>query len=74
MNEQIKQAQELIDSGMAWKLEGSVGRFCMSMIEAGYCTLGEEGHYDYYGNYVPSKYEVKPGTKGSIEYCEKVRG
>jgi hypothetical protein len=31
--------------------------------------LGEEGHLDYYGNYVPSRYEVEPGTKGSPEYA-----
>ena len=60
--------QELVNSGAAWRLEGSVGRQAMSMIEAGLITLGEVGHRDYYGNYVPSKYEVEPGTKGSQEY------
>lgn len=62
--------QELIDSGLAWRLEGHVGRQCMAAIEAGAAMLGEEGHRDYWGNYVPSRYEVKPGTKGSREYCE----
>ena len=62
--------QELIDSGLAWQLEGSVGRTAMDLIEAGECILGEEGHKDYWGNYVPSRYEVVPGTKGSVEYAE----
>ena len=62
--------QDLINSGMAWRLEGSVGRQCMAAIEAGACILGEEGFRDYYGNYVPSRYEVEPGTKGSVEYAE----
>ena len=43
--------QKLINSGMAWKLEGSVGRQCMSSINTGCCMLGETGHNDYYGNY-----------------------
>lgn len=62
--------QELIDSGDAWRLEGSVGRAAMAAIEAGEAILGEVGHTDYWGNYVPSRYEVVPGTKGSVEYAE----
>ncbi len=68
--EYVEGYQELIDSGMAWRLEGSVGREAMSLIEAGECMLGEEGHCDFYGNYVPSRTEVKAGTKGSPEYCQ----
>lgn len=65
----VKDAQRLINSGDAWKLEGSVGRACMALIKAGYCMLGLKGHKDYYGNYVPSRFEVKAGTKGSRKYC-----
>lgn len=65
--------QELIDSGAAWSMEGSVGRAAMAAIEAGECVLGPEGHRDYWGNYVPSRTEVKPGTKGSVEYA-RARG
>lgn len=71
--EMIAGYQGLIDSGMAWKLEGHVGRTAMSLLESGACILGETGHRDYYGNYVPSRTEVSPGTKGSPEYAEKVR-
>lgn len=63
--------QELIDSGLAWRLEGAVGRAAYEAIEAGHCVLGEVGYLDYYGNYVPSRYEVKPGTIGSVEYAEE---
>lgn len=62
--------QSMIDSGMCWRMEGAMGREAMSMIEDGTCMLGEEGHRDYWGNYVPSRYEVEPGTKGSPEYME----
>lgn len=69
-DEQVQAYQYLIDTGQAWQLEGSVGRAAMALIESGVCTLGEVGHRDFYGNYVPSKYEVEPGTKGSQEYVD----
>lgn len=70
---EIREAQKLINSGLAWKLEGSVGRSCMELIEEGLCKLGKVGHYDFYGNYVPSRYQVKAGTKGSLSFCNKMQ-
>lgn len=67
--DEIDNLQHLIDSGAAWRMEGSVGRAAMAALEEGLCILGEEGHRDYWGNYVPSRHEVMPGTKGSIEYA-----
>lgn len=61
-------AQGLINSGLAWRLEGTIGRQCMAAIEAGACMLGKAGHRDYWGNYVPSRDEVKAGTKGSFDF------
>lgn len=71
---EVKFFQGLIDSGRAWKLQGHYGRRAMQMIEAGYCTLGKQGYYDYYGNYVPGKDEVKPGSIGSVEYQREKSG
>jgi hypothetical protein len=68
--EVIECYQHLIDTGQAWRLEGHVGRTAMDLIESGECTLGEQGHRDYYGNYVPSRHEVEPGSKGSVEYAQ----
>lgn len=69
----VNNLQELIDSGMAWRLEGYVGRAAMRAIEDGECVLGEVGHKDYWGNYVPSRYEVEAGTKGSVEYAQRMQ-
>ena len=35
--ESIKLFQSLIDSGMAWRLQGSYGRTAVALIEAGFC-------------------------------------
>jgi hypothetical protein len=59
--------QRLIDAGQ-WRLEGSIGRAMMDAIEAGRCTLGPKPAWDYWGNRIPSKHEVQPGTKGSEEF------
>lgn len=69
--EHVRWYQKHINSGDVWRFEGSVGREAMGLIEAGYCCLGEKGCYDFWGNYVPSRYEVEPGTKGSVEYMEE---
>jgi len=66
--------QSLINSGIAWRMEGSVGRAAMDAIRNGDCVLGEKGFYDSFGNYVPSRYEVQPGTLGSVEYAESAQG
>ena len=38
---QIEAWQYLIDTGLAWRLQGSFGRGAMAMIEAGHCHLPE---------------------------------
>ena len=67
--EAIAAYQDMINSGQVWLMEGSVGRTAMNLIEQGYCVLGEEAHRDYWGNRIPSRFEVQTGTKGSIEYA-----
>ena len=65
--------QHLIDTGGAWHLEGHIGHTAMGLIEAGLCTLGSVAHEDYWGNRVPSKHEVMPGSMGSQEYVDARR-
>jgi hypothetical protein len=65
----VTEIQEQINSGMAWKLEGSVGRFAMNMLENGVCMLPLKSNLDYYGNIVPARNQLKSGTKGSFQNC-----
>lgn len=61
------QMQLLIDNGMAWKMEGHIGREAMSLLECGACMLPKKAFRDYYGNRIPSRDELKAGTKGTFQ-------
>lgn len=60
--------QRAINSGIGWKMQGSYGRAMMEAIKAGYCMLGRDQSTDYYGNIIPSRDDVKQGTKGSYQF------
>lgn len=60
------QVQEWIDTGLAWKLEGSVGRGAMDALGTGACFLPDTPAMDYYGNRIPSRDELKDGSKGTL--------
>lgn len=66
--------QAVINSGDAWRMQGSFGRACMAAIEAGQCMLGVRGNRDYWGNWVPARDQVKAGTKGSRGYVVERMG
>lgn len=61
--------QNLIDTGRAWLLEGSVGRECFRALEAGEAILGPVPHRDYWGAVVPAWWQVEAGSLGSPEYA-----
>jgi hypothetical protein len=65
--DEVRALQALVNSG-TWGLQGHTGRAMMDAIEAGVVALGPESARDYYGNRIPSRTEVEPGTKGSVEY------
>jgi len=67
-----EEMQKIIDDGSVWSMQGSLGRQAMHFIEMGFCVLGEVGHKNYWGGYVPSRFEVKTGTLGSIEYQQAI--
>ena len=61
--------QAMINSGDAWKLEGSVSRFAMNLLEGGVCMLPKEPKRDAYGNTVPSRDMLKGDSKGTYKNC-----
>jgi hypothetical protein len=65
--------QRAINTGM-WGLQGSYGRTMMAAISSGRCLLGPNAARDYYGNVIPSRDDVKQGTKGSIGFVEDAMG
>jgi len=66
--------QSRINDGSIWRLEGSAGRSAMNAIQDGFCMLGRTAHRDYWGNVVPSRTDVKSGTKGSRRYVADLHG
>lgn len=66
--------QRAINSGEGWKFQGSYGRAMMAAIEEGRCLLGPQPAQDAYGNAIPSRSDVKPGTKGSREFVVAGQG
>jgi hypothetical protein len=65
--------QRAINSGM-WGLQGSYGRTMMDAIKSGRCMLGTKSARDYYGNNIPSRNDVQPGTKGSKDFVIDAMG
>jgi hypothetical protein len=45
--------QHLIDTGMAWRLQGSLGRCADALIERGVCTPRPEDTYTDDGDHCP---------------------
>ena len=67
--------QILVDSGVAWKLEGSVGREAMYLLEIGAVMLPKRPHQDYYGNTIPSRDWLKEGKgtfKNSVNFYSNI--
>lgn len=64
---QIKQMQEWIDKGYAWSTEGAVGREAMRGLESGMYFLPNQSFTNPYGQHIPSREEIRIGTKGSLD-------
>lgn len=63
--------QALIDSGAAWKLEGSVGRAAMAALETGACHLPAIRHVGAYGQIIPRCFDLVDGTTGTLGLWRK---
>ncbi len=65
--------QNLIDNGEGWQAEGALSRAIVNALEDGRCVLGPVAHRDYNNRVVPSRRDVAPAAKGSIEYANRLR-
>ena len=63
--------QSMINTGIVWQMEGTIGRQAMELLNSGACMLPKSSKLDYYGNKIPSRYEVKNGTTGSFQNSVK---
>ena len=59
--------QDQIISGEIWMFEGAAGRMAMSLLNVGVCYLPDVETFDAYGNHIPSRNDLKAGTKGTLE-------
>lgn len=62
----LAELQGLINSGLAWQMEGSVGRLAMGALESGACYLPTKTYKDYYGNVIPDRNLLEDGSKGTL--------
>lgn len=71
-----RELQEWVDSGLAWHLEGFVGRQAMDALRDGALVLPPYRLKDFYGSTVPSCFDVadelgSPGSVANAEHCEE---
>ena len=72
--EEAARMQRIVNDGNGWRMEGSMGRSMMAAITAGDVMLGKKAMRDYYGNHIPARDQVEPGTKGSRAYVVAEHG
>ena len=63
--------QGLINSGLAWQMEGSIGRSAMRALESGACHLPTKTYRDYYGNIIPDRNLLEEGSTGTLLNCKR---
>lgn len=63
--------QSYINNGSVWRMDGAMGRQAMHLLEIGACMLPKKSFTDYYGNRVPSRDELKSGSKGTYANAVK---
>ncbi len=66
------EVQELVDSGLGWRLEGRVGRIVIAALRDGAVVLPPHQVKDFYGVTVPSYRDVEDevGSPGSVANAE----
>ena len=63
----VYEMQTYILDGSVWSMEGSMGRAAMNGLETGEFYLPEKATQDFYGNHIPGRGALKPGSEGTLE-------
>lgn len=66
--------QRQINNGQVWLMQGSCGSAAMDAIRTGKCLCGHYTCRDFYGNTVPSRKVLEPGTKGTYDFVRENSG
>ena len=64
---EIEKMQDWIDKGYVWSFEGSVGRAAHRGLQCGMYFLPNQSFRNPYGQYIPSREEIRIGTEGSLD-------
>jgi hypothetical protein len=66
--------QRQINNGSIWAMQGSCGRAAMDAIKSGDCMCAVVAGRDYWGNRVPARTDLQPGTFGTYEFVLERNG
>jgi hypothetical protein len=72
--EYYKAMQRQINEGVIWKMQGSMGRAAMDALKSGSCMCAKAPCKDYWGNTVPSRDMLQPGSFGTYEFVVERMG
>lgn len=73
-DEYYEAMQRQINEGVIWKMQGSMGRAAMNAIKGGFCMCAKVACSDYWGNRVPARTDLQPGTFGTEEFVADRNG
>jgi hypothetical protein len=66
----IEHYQKIINSHIAFKTSPNISNKCLRLIALGVCMLPEEETVDFFGQFIPSRHQVKDGVGSYTQVSE----